>query len=375
MNVFRMTKISFSTLSNYKKIMRDVEFPIFKTKVDGVEQKFDLMDTKGRQDYFQAKAGDEIRRLKEYLKENTFVVYLLGKKNSGKGTYAKMFKEVVDKDRMEHFSIGDMIRGLDEAVQDKDKRKNLEAFLAKNYRGYMPLNEIMQALESRSTKVLLPSELILALVKMKLAGSEKKALFVDGFPRNMDQVSYSLFFRDLIGYRDDPDIFIMIDIPETVIDERIKYRAVCPKCQTSRNLKLLPTKKVGFDEKQSKFYLFCDNSQCTGERMVAKEGDEQGIEPIRERLVIDEELIKKAFNLYGVPKILLRNSVPVAVYKDYVDDYEITPEYYYQKENDEVKILEKPWQVLDDDGVASYSLLAAPVVVALIKQLVEALDI
>jgi len=109
--------------------------------------------------------------------------------------------------------------------------------------------------------------------------------------------------------------------------------------------------------------------------MVAKEGDEQGIEPIRERLVIDEELIKKAFNLYGVPKILLRNSVPVAVYKDYVDDYEITPEYYYQKENDEVKILEKPWQVLDDDGVASYSLLAAPVVVALIKQLVEALDI
>ncbi len=355
--------------------MKDVEFPIFKTKVAGVEQKFDLMDVKGREEYFQAKAGDEIRRLREYLKENTFVAYLLGKKNSGKGTYAKMFKEIVAKDRVEHFSVGDMIRDLDAMVQDPAKRKELEAFLNKNYRGYMSLSEIMRALESRSTKVLLPSELILALVKMRLASAGKKALFIDGFPRNMDQVSYSLFFRDLIGYREDQDIFIMIDIPETVIDERIKYRAVCPKCQTSRNVKLLPTKKVGFDEKENKFYLFCDNSECTGERMVGKEGDEQGIGPIKERLVVDEELIKKAFNLYGVPKVLLRNSVPVDMAKEYVDDYEITPEYYYQKEGNEIKILEKPWQVLDDEGVASYSLLAAPVVVALIKQLVEVLEI
>ncbi|OIO49971.1 hypothetical protein COX74_01540 [bacterium (Candidatus Gribaldobacteria) CG_4_10_14_0_2_um_filter_41_16] len=355
--------------------MKDVEFPVFKTKVEGVEKKFDLMDPKGREEYFQAKAGDEISRLRNYLKENTFVVYLLGKKNSGKGTYAKMFKEIIDKDKIEHFSVGDAVRELDAIVRDKDKRKELEAFLAKNYRGYMPLSEIMAALESRSTTVLLPSELILALLKMKLATAGKKALFIDGFPRSMDQVSYSLFFRDLIGYRDDPDVFAMIDIPEAVIDERIKYRAVCPKCQTSRNVKLLPTKKVGFDEKENKFYLFCDNSQCTSERMTGKEGDEQGIEPIRDRLTVDEELIKKAFTLYGVPKVLLRNSVPVAVAKEFVDDYEITPEYYYQKDGNEIKILEKPWQVSDDEGVASYSLLAAPVVLALIKQLVEALDI
>jgi len=355
--------------------MKDVEFPVFKTKVEGVEKKFDLMDPKGREEYFQVKAGDEISRLRNYLKENTFVVYLLGKKNSGKGTYAKMFKEIIDKDKIEHFSVGDAVRELDAIVRDKDKRKELEAFLAKNYRGYMPLSEIMAALESRSTTVLLPSELILALLKMKLATAGKKALFIDGFPRSMDQVSYSLFFRDLIGYRDDPDVFAMIDIPEAVIDERIKYRAVCPKCQTSRNVKLLPTKKVGFDEKENKFYLFCDNSQCTSERMTGKEGDEQGIEPIRDRLTVDEELIKKAFTLYGVPKVLLRNSVPVAVAKEFVDDYEITPEYYYQRDGNEIKILEKPWQVSDDEGVASYSLLAAPVVLALIKQLVEALDI
>ena len=76
---------------------------------------------------------------------------------------------------------------------------------------------------------------------------EKKALFIDGFPRDLDQVSYSLFFRDLIGYRADPDIFILIDVPNSVIDERIKYRVVCPKCHTPRNLKLLATKQVEYD--------------------------------------------------------------------------------------------------------------------------------
>jgi hypothetical protein len=74
-----------------------------------------------------------------------------------------------------------------------------------------------------------------------------------------------------------------------------------------------------------------------------------------------------------VPKILLRNAVPVSVAKDYVDDYEITPEYYYEYDNDTktVKTLQKPFIVKDDEGVEVYSLLAPPVALALIKQLAE----
>ena len=67
----------------------------------------------------------EIERLREYLKENTFIAYLLGKKNSGKGTYARMLKEIVSPDRIEHFSIGDMVRALDEVVQDEKKQREL----------------------------------------------------------------------------------------------------------------------------------------------------------------------------------------------------------------------------------------------------------
>ncbi len=357
--------------------MKDIEFPVFKTKLERVSQKFDLADPKQREDYFELKAGPEIKKLRNYLKKNTFVAYLLGKKNSGKGTYAKMFKEIVDKDRVEHFSIGDMVRVLDEVVRDKNKKKELISFLEKNYRGYLPLKEIMSALEKRSTKVLLPSELILALVKMEIAKKGKKALFIDGFPRNLDQISYSLFFRDLIDYRGDPDIFVLIDVSEKVIDERMKNRRVCPLCQTSRNLKLLATKKVEYDEQEKKFHLLCDNPECQGARMVSKEGDEFGIGPIKERLETDEQLIAKAFSLHGVPKILLRNTVPVEKAKELIDDYEITPEYSYQwlKKEKKVKIIKNPWQISDDRGVPSYSLLAPAIVISLIKQMTEALGL
>jgi adenylate kinase family enzyme len=354
--------------------MKDLDFPIFRTKSD-VYKKFDLTDVKQRQEYFEYKAGPEIQKLKDYLKDNTFIAYLMGKKSSGKGTYAKMLAEVVDKDKIAHFSIGDMIRSFDETMRDSEKKKELVEFLEKNYRGFLPLSKIMEALETRSTKVLLPTELILALAKREIAKLGKKTIFLDGFPRDLDQVSYALFFRDLIGYREDDDIFILIDVPTTVIDERVKFRVICPLCNTSRSLKLLPTKNVEYDKDTGKFHLICDNSSCKGARMVQKEGDELGIAPIKERLDKDEMLIKEAYGLQGIPKVLLRNSIPVDKVKDYTDDYEITPEYNYRFENGKVETEEKPWEVKDDEGNLCNSLMPPPVVVSLIKQLVKELDL
>lgn len=363
--------------------MKDLDFPLFKTASSGQAKKFDLTDFKSRQEYFEYKAGPEIKKLRDYLQTNTFVAYLMGKKSSGKGTYAKMFAEVIDPSassgqaKIAHFSIGDMIRSFDETIRDENKKKELVDFLKQNYRGFLPLEKIMEALETRSTKVLLPSELILALAKREIAKLGKKTIFIDGFPRDLDQVSYALFFRDLIGYREDQDIFVLIDVPTTIIDERVKSRVICPLCQTSRSLKLLPTKNVEYDKKENKFYLICDNSNCKGSRMTAKEGDEFGIDPIRERLNKDEMLIKEAYNLQGIPKILLRNSIPADKTKDFADDYEVTPEYSYKWNEKEGKVetLEKPWEVNDDEGNPSNSLMPPPVVVSLIKQLVKALGL
>lgn len=351
--------------------------PIFKTKIEGLNRKFNLLDPKEQKEYFQLKAGKEIDKLRDFFERNTLIVYLLGKKNSGKGTYSKMFAKVIAPKKIEHFSIGDMVRAVDEELKDEKKKEKFKNYLEKNYRGQFSLKEIFSALENRSTKILLPTELILVLFKREIGKREKKTLFIDGFPRELDQIGFSLFFRDLIGYRDDQDIFVLIDVPEAVIDQRIKYRVVCPVCQTSRNLKLLPTSKIGYDKKQKEFYLICDNPNCSDVRMVPKEGDELGIEPIKERLKMDEVLIEHALSLYGIPKIFLRNSIPIKEAKNFVDDYETTPKYVFQwdEAKKKVKISQKPWIVLDDEGIESFSLLPQPVVVSLIKQMVDVLNL
>ncbi|MCK4520632.1 nucleoside monophosphate kinase [Candidatus Parcubacteria bacterium] len=354
-----------------------MNFPIFKTKTKGANKKFDLTDPKQRSEYFELKAGDEIKKIRKYLDNHTFIIYFLGKKNSGKGTYAKMFAEIVAPEKIFHFSIGDMIREIDKELRDDKRKKKLISFLEKNYRGWQSLDEIISVLESRSTKRLLPTELILALVKREIARQKGKAIFIDGFPRELDQISFSLFFRDLVDYREDPDIFVLIDVPEKVIDERIKWRRVCPVCQTSRNLKLLPTSKVGYNKDKKEFFLICDNPKCKKAKMLQKEGDESGIGPIKERLNLDETLIKKAFSLYGIPKILLRNSIPANKAKEFTDDYEITPEYCYQWDEKEkkVKIIEKPWIVRDEKNLFSYSLMPPPVVLSFISQMVDVLKL
>lgn len=345
--------------------------------MEGKNKKFDLTDAGQRREYFNYKAGDEIKKLKEYLKSKTFIVYLLGKKSSGKGTYSKMLKEIVAPDRIEHFSIGDMIRSFDEVIKSEEKKKELIEFLKKNYRGPVSVEDIIKAMEERSTKVLLPSELILALTEREISKLGRKAIFIDGFPRDMDQVSYSLFFKNLIDYREDPDIFVLIDVPTNVIDERVKYRVICPLCQTSRNLKLLPTKNVAYDAEKGEFYLICDNQDCKGAKMITKEGDELGIEPIKERLEKDEKLMGQIDKMHGLSKIFLRNAIPADKTKEYYDDYEITPEYIYEfdEKDKKIKVKEKPWEVKDDEGVVSNSLMPPPVVVSLIKQLVKALNI
>ena len=354
------------------------DFPVFKTRVPGLTEQFRLEDPVDRQRYFRAKAGAEIEKLKDYLRGNAFIAFLLGPKNSGKGTYTKLFMEAVGDERIRHVSVGDIVRSVHRDLADTSKREEFSAFLRQRYRGFVPVEQALDIITGRDTATLLPTEVILALVEREVARAGRKAVFIDGFPRNLDQVSYSLYFRTLMGYRDDPDFFVFLDVPETVIGERMKSRVSCPACQTPRGLKLLRTKEVGRDPATGEFFLICDSPQCPKpQRMVAKEGDVLGIEALRDRIELDTAVMQKLLELQGVPKVFLRNTVPVALAPESIDDYEITPMYRYEWDaaREQVRVTEEPWVVNDDRGEPSYSLLPGAVAISLIKQTASVLGL
>ena len=353
-----------------------MDFPIGKTKVDGLDQKFDLNDTTDRKKYFQAKVGKEIEKLRKFLQSQAFIAFMIGKKNSGKGTYTKMFMEQVDGEHVGHVAVGDIVRDVHKILETEAGKKDLSDFLEQNYRGFHSVEETLDLITGRSQTSLISSELIIALIKYEMSKRPKQAIFFDGFPRAHDQIGYSMFLKEMLGYLDEPDFMVFIDLPNTVIDERIKYRVVCPICKTPRNLRLLATKDVGWDAEKKEFYLMCDTPSCNKQRMLPKEGDELGIEPIRDRLEVDQQVMEKLVTLTGIPKIFLRNSIPVSKAKEFVDDYELTPAYEYKLlDSGKVEVLEKPWVVKDDAGVDSYSLLPPAVMVSLIKQMVEVLGL
>ena len=103
--------------------------------------------------------------------------------------------------------------------------------------------------------------------------------------------------------------------------------------------------------------------------MIPKEGDDLGIKAIKPRLEMDGELMEQAYQLHGIPKFRLRNHVPKEESNKF-DSYELTPEYSYEvTKSGKIKINETPWTIIDDDGIESHSLLAAPVVLSMIRQI------
>src|SRR3989338_11532251 len=132
-------------------------FPIFKTKVEGHSEKFMLEDPVERRKYFDLKAGSEIEKLRDYFsKGNTFVAFLLGPKNSGKGTYTKLFMEAVGGDRVAHISVGDITRAVHKDIES-GKQEELIAFLRARYRGFITIEKAIDVILGRDTKTLLPT--------------------------------------------------------------------------------------------------------------------------------------------------------------------------------------------------------------------------
>ncbi len=355
-------------LSDFKY---EVDYKWVKTRIPGDKKEFDLSDPAQRKLYFAHKAGDEIHKLREFMKSNTFIVYMMAPKMAGKSTYLNLLREIVGEDAFETVSVGDQVRNAHEDYEKNGKKSDVYKYCSKNYRGMMSLDDAFDALVGRSAAKLLPTEFILTLIKMAIEKVGRKTIFLDGFPRSMDQVSYSLYFRELVDFRDDPDLFLLMHLPVAVIDARIKARRACPKCRDSRNLVLLPTKEFGYDEEEDEFYLMCDNPGCEKTRLEPKEGDDKGIGTIENRLTTDLELMQQARKMHRIPKIELYNSVHKEKAAQLFEDYELTKESSYKVGADGIVTREEKSFVVKDHGEDFVSLHSAPVAIQLVRQLVN----
>lgn len=358
-----------------------VELPIFNSRALAKSHAvYNLLDPVDRQKYFHEKLGSQIDELKAYLdKGGGFIGYMLAKKQAGKSLYSKMIEEIIGPERFAHISIGDIVRDAHAEIETTEGEKALRAHLQKNYRGYLSIDDALEALKNRSqNKVSVPTEFLLVLLKRKISEIGHKALFIDGLPRTLDQISYSLYFRDLINFSSDPDFFVVIDVPMAIIDARMKQRVVCPLCQTSRNMLFSPTTFVRLDETTSEYYMLCDNTFCKGygkARYVSKEGDAAGVESIAERLQQDQALIDKALSLQGIDKVVLRSGVPLSEAHVKLDDYEVQPMISYQggkaSEGSEVKLVVSDWVFKDDAGVDVCTMYGAAGAVAIFSQIYD----
>ena len=87
---------------------------------------------------------------------------------------------------------------------------------------------------------LVPNDLIIGLMKEKIAGLDK--IILDGFPRTVEQA-------DALAEQVDIDIAINIDVPDEELITRLTQRRSCPDCNAVYHLTNKPPMKEGVCDK------------------------------------------------------------------------------------------------------------------------------
>lgn len=189
---------------------------------------------------------------------------LLGAPGSGKGTQAKVLAEKLG---IAHLSTGDILRA--EVSGGTDLGKQAKAFM--------------------EAGKLVPDQLILDMVKVKLGTPElKKGFILDGFPRTVPQAEGLEKIASDLGL--DIDRVININVPDSEIVERLTARRTCPKCGKIYNLVFSPPKQ---DNK-------CDDD---GSELSQRADDNE--ETVRSRLNVYHEQTQPLEDFYRKRSVLV----------------------------------------------------------------------
>jgi len=137
------------------------------------------------------------------------ILVLLGPPGSGKGTQGALLKNKLG---FEHISTGDMLRA---EVSKKS-----------------PLG--LKAEEYMKQGLLVPDDLIIAMIKNILIQAPNKNYVFDGFPRNVNQAEAFETMLNTMGLQVDKVFYF--DLDDDVIIKRLSGRRVCPKCGATYNI-------------------------------------------------------------------------------------------------------------------------------------------
>jgi len=187
----------------------------------------------------------------------------LGPPGSGKGTQALRLSAKLD---LSHLSTGDVLR---EAVKAGSE-------LGKQAEGHMKRGELV------------PDELMVALIRSKIAGGDLSQGFIlDGFPRTMSQAESlkKMFGENNIGL----DKAILLDVSDDEIIRRLSGRWFCPKCNAGYNY---PANMPKTDGK-------CDND---GETLSRRPDDEETV--VKNRLDVYRRQTEPIVGFYQKESIL-----------------------------------------------------------------------
>ena len=170
------------------------------------------------------------------------IVILLGAPGSGKGTVAARL--AAENANLKHVSSGDLLRGA----------------VAKGTPAGVEAKKFMDAGQ------LVPDELIAQMIKDVIAETEGDVtMLLDGFPRNVQQADILAATGAKIRSA------VLLDVPDSIIQDRIAGRRTCPKCKAGYHARDLPPKVEGI----------CD--KC-GTPLVIRKDDNP--ETVRDRLVV-----------------------------------------------------------------------------------------
>jgi adenylate kinase len=188
------------------------------------------------------------------------IVILLGAPGSGKGTVAG--KVAAENANLKHVSSGDLLRGAIAA----GTAAGVEA------KAYMDKGNLV------------PDALIATMIKDVVASTEGEVtMLLDGFPRNLAQA------KILEEMGAPVKSAVLIDVPDSIIQERIAGRRTCPKCKAGYHIKNLPPKTEGV----------CD--VCGAELVIRKDDNP---ETVKDRLVVYHRETEPLIEFYEAKGLL-----------------------------------------------------------------------